>query len=279
MAKKLLIIFVGALILLGAFGFYSALKQRDELRLQREQAVNNAKAPEVSITLIEGWDNQQIGDYLQKNSITSSATFLSAEKAFDTSAYPILAGKPKSADLEGFIFPDTYFIPASTASGTDINTIIIEKALDNFSEKITPAMQAQATTDNMSLFQIITLASIIEKEAGDSQSDRNIISGIFYNRLKMNMALQSDATVDYITHKNDPSASAADIQIDSPYNTYKYTGLPPGPICNPSLGSIMAALYPQSTGYLYFLTDPATGRAVFATTYDEQIANKQKYLK
>jgi len=131
----------------------------------------------------------------------------------------------------------------------------------------------------MSVFDIVTLASIVEKESGASQQDREIIAGIFYNRLNAGMALESDATVNYVTKKKTPAISQADTQLDSPYNTYKYPGLPPGPISNPSLGSLMAALYPQKTDYVYFLTDPKTDRAVFAKTYDEHLANKQKYLK
>ncbi len=93
------------------------------------------------------------------------------------------------------------------------------------------------------------------------------------------MALQSDATVNYITKKNTPSVSTADTKVDSPYNTYLYQGMPPGPICNPSLSSLMAAVYPASTDYFYFLSDPQTGKAIYAKTFEEHILNKQKYLK
>ena len=92
------------------------------------------------------------------------------------------------------------------------------------------------------------------------------------------MPLQSDATVNFATQKNQPSPSQADTEVDSPYNTYKYKGLPPGPICNPSLNSIMAALYPTDTDYMYFLHNQKTGQAIFAKTYEEHLKNKQKYL-
>jgi UPF0755 protein len=100
---------------------------------------------------------------------------------------------------------------------------------------------------------------------------------VFYNRLKAGMPLESDATVSFVTGTS--PISTADTQIDSPYNTYKYKGLPPGPICNPGLNSILAALYPTASDYLYFLTIPQTGRAVFAQTYDEHLKNKAEYLK
>jgi UPF0755 protein len=161
--------------------------------------------------------------------------------------------------------------------GQNIGNIIIEKALDNFSKKITPEMLQQAQTQGMSLYQIITLASIIEKEAGGSQDDRKTIAGVFYNRLKIDMPLQSDATISFVTGRS--PITSDDTQINSPYNTYKYKGLPPGPICNPSLNSIMAALYPTASNYFYFLTIPQTGQAVFAQTIDEHNKNKAQYLK
>jgi len=260
-------------VILGVYKFDNYLKRQAAYK-----KAQNVKAAQASVTLIEGWDNDQIADYLQSKNIVSAKDFLSAVKNFDAADYPILPRQAKGS-LEGFIFPDTYFIPQNAPSGTSISNLIIAKALDNFSKKITPAMLSQAKAGGMDLYKIITLASIIEKESKGDAAERATISGIFYNRLSAGLPLQSDATVDFITKKNSPSASSADLQIDSPYNTYKYAGLPPGPICNPSLSSITAALYPQSTDYMYFLTDPQTGRAVFAKTYDEQVANKQKYLK
>src|SRR5206468_268019 len=118
-----------------------------------------------------------------------------------------------------------------------------------------------------------------EKESGNNQEDRKMIAGVFYNRLKIGKGLESDAIVNFITGKSEPAVSTADSEIDSPYNTYKYPGLPPGPICNPGLDSIMAALYPTESDNMYFLTIPETHRAVFAKTYEEHLKNKQKYLK
>lgn len=236
-----------------------------------------AKAPQASITFVEGWDSKDIGAYLEKNGIISSADFLETAKNFDTSSYLDLLSKPKDQNLEGFLFPDTYFIPKTASTSKEMADIIIQKTLDNFSKKITPAMNQQAALDGMDLYKIITLASIIEKESGANQDDRKTIAGVFYNRLKAGMPLESDATVSYITGKS--PISTDDTLIDSPYNTYKYKGLTPGPICNPSLNSIMAALYPTSSDYLFFLTIPQTSRAVFAKTYDEHLKNKQKYLK
>ena len=147
-------------------------------------------------------------------------------------------------------------------------------------------MQEQARNQKMSVYEIVTLASIIEKEAGGKNltidkldEQRKIIAGIFYNRLKINMPLQSDATISYITKKQNAASELADTKIDSPYNTYKYSGLPLGTICNPSLSSIMAALYPSATDYLYFLHKQPSEDIVYAKTYEEHLINKQKYLK
>jgi UPF0755 protein len=273
MIKKLLIFFVLALAILGAIGLYGALKYRSQLREERQ----TAKAPQTGVTFIEGWDNHDIADYLQKQGITGSADFLFSIKNFNATKYNSFLPKEANGNLEGFLFPDTYFIPKSAPAGQNISDIIIGKALDNFTQKITPGMLAQAQARGLSLYQIITLASIIEKESGGSQDDKKTIAGVFYNRLNAGMPLQSDATVSFIIGHS--PISVDDTLIESPYNTYKNKGLPPGPICNPGLNSIMAALYPTASDYFYFLTIPDTGRAVFAATYDEHLKNKQKYLR
>lgn len=273
MLKKILIFFFLFLLIVGAFGIFSALQYRNRQRLEK----STAKAPQESVTFLEGWDGKDIGSYLEKNQIVSSADFLDAAKNFDTGGFLDLLPKPKNQNLEGFLFPDTYFIPKTSGPNKETAKVIIQKALDNFSKKITPAMNQQAVLQGMDLYKIITLASIIEKESGANQDDRKMIAGIFYNRLKAGMPLQSDATVSYITGKSPISTN--DTQIESLYNTYKHTGLPPGPICNPGLNSIMAALYPTDSNNFYFLTIPESGRAVFAATYDEHLKNKQKYLR
>ena len=272
MAKKLLIALVLLLCLIGCFGLYKAYEQRQTDRLIRQ----NTKAPQTAVTFVEGWNNAQIADYLAKNNIVSVATFLADEKAFDLSAYDFLSGRPAGADLEGFIFPDTYFIPQTAGAGQNLSNIIISKALDNFALKVTPQIRAQATVNGLSFYQMITLASVVEKETNGDVSQKKVVAGIFYNRLKASMPLQSDATVAFAVGHAD--ITTADTEVNSPYNTYKNPGLPPGPICNPSLNSILAAAYPTVTDYFYFLTDPKTGNAVYAKTYQEHLANKQKYL-
>ncbi|MDD4584146.1 MAG: endolytic transglycosylase MltG, partial [Eubacteriales bacterium] len=120
------------------------------------------------------------------------------------------------------------------------------------------------------------LASIIEREAVIPE-DRPIIAGVFYNRLKKGMQLQSCATVQYILGEQKPVLSVADTKLESPYNTYLITGLPPGPICSPGIQSINAALWPENTDYLYFLAK-GDGAHVFSKTYEEHLINKEKYI-
>ena len=285
MAKKSLIIFI---ILLGAAGLYYPLKNY----LRPARPANQIPKPEeITLRFIEGWTLEDIGEYLNNDPkreslphIITTNEFLAAQKKYPLTNYPILASKPAGAGLEGFLFPDSYRFFASslnTASGTpeEVANAIIKKMLDNFNLKFTSQMQEQAAKQNLSVYKIITLASIIEKETGALEPEKKTVAGIFYNRLKVGMPLQSDATVNYVTKKNVAAPSEADTKVDSLYNTYQHKGLPPGPICNPSLASIMAALYPDNNDYMYFLHDQKTGQAFYAKTYDEHLANKQKYLK
>ena len=285
MIKRLFIFGFLILILAAALTGYGLFRRRQDARLKRQ----NAKAPEEQITIIEGWTVKDIASYLEKKNLVKSADFIEAAKNFNAEDYPLLASKPKTQNLEGFLFPDTYRISIATSSGLPaISSRIIQKQLENFENKFTPEMQAEAARQNLTLYQAVILASIVEKETGrnaqtaaekqDLQQERQTIAGIFYNRLKAGMPLQSDATVNYITGKNSPQASLDDTKIDSPYNTYLYKGLPPGPICNPSLSSLKAALEPIASSYYYFLHRPDTGQAIYSQTFEQHLQSKQKYL-
>jgi UPF0755 protein len=174
--------------------------------------------------------------------------------------------------LEGYLFPDTYiFDRKSTAQD------IVRKMLDNFDRKVTPEMRDEIEKRNKTLEQIITMASIVQQEASSTE-EMPRIAGVFYNRLAINMPLQSDTTVNYITGKGMRQPLIEDTKIDSPYNTYKYKGLPPGPICNPGLEAIKAAIWPEKNDYYYFL-HPLNAPTVFSKTEAEHRANKAKWLK
>jgi len=174
--------------------------------------------------------------------------------------------KPSSATLEGFLYPDTYeFLD------TETSIEIVEKFLENFQFKMESELDINALNLDQSninnIYDALILASIIEREASKID-DRTEISAVFHNRLENGIALQSDATVNYVTGKSDPGVLISDTQIDSPYNTYLYTGLPPAPINSPRLESIIAALYPASSEYIFFFHDDA-GNTYFSETLEE----------
>lgn len=234
------------------------------------------------LTLIEGWTNKQFAESMEKRGIDTQSNFDLASKNDYSFKFLDIA---KPFGYEGFLFPDTYEIPKDGGANE-----LIAHALENFESKIKDKMLQDIQARNLSLKDVIILASIIEREVGRSSSvelteevlatmqrERELVASVFYNRLKLGMMLQSDATVNYVTGKSDRQATFEDLEIDSNYNTYKYAGLPPGPIGNPGLDSIMAAIYPAQSDYLYFLSKPS-GEAVFGKTIEEHNLNRAKYL-
>ncbi len=232
---------------------------------------------EKTITIIEGWTLEEIAQYLKKGGHISSQEekrLLAArvgEWPFSFAKPDFFSSAPASASLEGYLFPDTYRL-APNATLEDI----LQKMFNNFSAKLSPQMRADIQKSGYTLHQIITLASIVEKEVRNPQ-EMKVVAGILHKRLKMGMKLEVDSTVNYLTKKKTPSASWQDLQIDSPYNTYKYYGLPPGPIASPGLAAIQAAIYPQESPYLFYLNRQDTGETIFSRTYQEHLRNKRLY--
>lgn len=233
---------------------------------------------EKTLRVIEGWRNSDISEALVKNNLGTADEFIKAQKDYDSSKFSFLADKPKSTDLEGYLYPDTYRVYASSTVSD-----IITKMLSNFDQKLTPKMRADIKAQGKTINEILTMASIIEKEApisyakGDNQ-DAKIISGIFWRRIKVGQALQSCATLAYVIGVDKKQYSEADTKINSPYNTYENRGLPPGPISNPGILAIEAAIYPTPSNYNYFLTPSNSKSIIYATTYEEHLRNKAKYL-
>lgn len=233
------------------------------------------RSNDIWITIPEGFNLQQIAAKVQSSKFKVQIE-PDIENIINNSSQKIKRDYWFLADdrvktLEGFLFPDTYKF-SEDASAEDV----VKKMLDNFSKKIAP-LQNEIEAENKNIYDIITLASIVEKEVV-SQEDMKIAAGIFLHRLEIGMLLQSDATVNYITQKGDPSPSYKDLETDSPYNTYKHAGLPPGPICNPGIKAIEAVLEPERTDYLYFLT-PSGQPTVYSKTLEEHEMNKRKWLK
>jgi len=234
---------------------------------------------EREITIIPGWTLRDVNDYFVETKVVQDDNFaeIASSKlgnwSFDFNKPSFLNDAPVSASLEGYLFPDTYRI-FNDATVKEI----IHKLLDNFDSQLTPKMREDAAKKGKSIYEIITMASIIEKEV-KTYDDMELVSGIFWNRIRDGIALGSDATLSYILDDDKSQHSYDDLEINSPYNTYKYKGLPPGPICNPSLNAIKAAIYPKNSDYYYFLNRLDTGETIFSRTYNEHLKNKDKHLR
>ncbi|MDP2655245.1 MAG: endolytic transglycosylase MltG [bacterium] len=171
---------------------------------------------------------------------------------------------------EGYLFPDTYLFPPDATTKSVINAM-----RDNFDIKIAPLMN-DIKTSGRTVSDIITLASLVEKEAR-TEDNRRIVAGILLNRLKLGMPLQVDAVFGYIFNRDTYSPSFSDLKTESLYNLYLHTGLPPSPINNPGIESIQAVLYPTKTNYIYYLTG-SDNLMHYATTYAGHQSNQRKYL-
>lgn len=231
------------------------------------------KSNETRVSLPEGSTNEDILRALKDaGAVPADASF--GALSIDENRYAFLADKPASADLQGYLFPDTYnYFKSSTLEDA------LGKMLDNFGAKVTTQMRADIGTQGKSLEDVLTMASIIEKESPD-KTDMPAIASVFYNRLDAGMPLQSDATINYITKAGHASPTQDELETDSAYNTYKHPGLPPAPICNPGLEAIKAAIHPAQTDYFFFLMpQDGSGKTIFSKTFEEHVANKAKYLR
>ncbi len=225
----------------------------------------------VRITIPEGFNTQQIADLLAGQKLIDKAKFLEAVRSYDFK-FDFLQGLPQSdLRLEGFLFPATYEIEKGTSEPQ-----IIEMMLQRFEQELTPEVSNVIKQRGWTTAQFVTLASLIEKEAKE-EVDRPVISQVFLKRLRIDMPLQSCASIEFLLGHPKPILSYKDTEIKSPYNTYQNKGLPPGPIANPGHASLQAAAYPANTDYLYFVAKP-DGYTAFAKTYAEQLQNEQKYL-
>jgi UPF0755 protein len=226
---------------------------------------------EEQITIIEGWNLKEIAQYLGEKEFSEEEFFELAKKDFSPE-FDFLKDKSKDMNLEGYIFPDTYEIQKDESLED-----ILTKTLQNLDKKLTLEMREEINRQGKTIFEIITMASMIEKEVKGFE-DKKIVSGILWKRLENNIPLQVDAMISYITGKKSANISIEETKIDSPYNTYKYKGLPLGPISNPGLESILASIYPESSEYWYYLSAPE-GKTIFSKTLGEHNIAKEKYLK
>ncbi len=227
------------------------------------EAIDVLTGGEVSMlrfTIPEGFTVREIAARLEREGIISSKEFLEAAKRFGPYRYmkPVREAQFRA---EGFLFPDTYEVEPGTSAEA-----ILRMMVRNFDDKLTDEMREKAEKLNLSIYELVTLASLVEKEAR-FEEDRPMIAQVFFKRLEINMPLQSDTTIQYLLDAPKEDVTYADTEIDSPYNTYQHYGLPPGPVANPGLASIEAVLEPAETDYLYFVADRA-GHNHYSKNYD-----------
>jgi len=223
-----------------------------------------------TVMIPEGLNIRQIGRLLQKQLGVDSAKFVKA--AYNDSLINELGAD--ADNLEGYLFPDTYRISFSPSGKTEDK--IVEMMVSNFMKKITPELKEEMENENLDLKDAITMASIIEGETR-YEPEKKTIAGVYYNRLRNHMKLEADPTVQYAI-PNGPKRRLvySDLKYPSPYNTYLHRGLPPGPINNPGLSSIIAAIEPEDNDYLYFVAK-GDGSHRFAETYKEHKENIRLY--
>jgi UPF0755 protein len=232
-----------------------------------EQLENGGAQVAKWVTIPEGFTAKQIAQRLQDEGFGDAGTFANAF-LHDT----IVIGGTRSKNLEGYLFPSTYLIPigATPKAVEDILTAQFRKELPK-----NAAMKAKAR--GLTVPQVVTIASLIEREA-KADDERPLMAGVYYNRLRLGMPLEVDASIEYALPEHHDVITYGDLKIDSPYNTYLHAGLPPTPIANPGRPSLQAAFNPQPSPYLYYVYK-GNGHHAFARTLAEQDANIAKYLK
>ncbi len=238
-------------------------------RMQKGEVVPD----DLTITFPEGFTLKQIAARVAARGIGSEADFLSAAKVGNfSSQFSFLEGLPASQSLEGYLFPDTY-----RAFGDDTPNDIIKRMLGNFDKKITPELREEISKSGRTLDQIVNMASIVEREVNRT-ADLPKVADVLWKRYDDGAGLGADATIRYALNDWEKSLTVQDLDLDSPYNTRKYRGLPPTAIGNPGLTAILAALRPEKNDFYYYLST-SSGETIFAKTNDEHNRNKVKYLR
>lgn len=230
------------------------------------ETIGKGKVHLYKITIPEGYTMDQIASLLEESGLVKGSEFLEAAK--DLMFTEQLGIKAES--FEGYLFPDTYFF----SKGVSVRKVI-ETMVKQFHEIFTPMWKKRSSEMAFSIHEVVTLASIIEKETGISE-ERPIVSSVFHNRMKQNMPLQSDPTVIYGIQDFDGNLTRQHLNTPTPYNTYTISGLPPGPIANPGKASLESALFPAKSAYLYFVSKNDKTH-FFSTNHDEHSKAVKKY--
>jgi len=232
------------------------------------EAFGHGTVPATVVTILEGWRLEEVAEHLGGKGLADAAEFQRLAQAGQVQR-DFLGSRPGGASLEGYLFPDTYQLSTDFKASD-----IIGLMLDTFGRKVTPDLRDAAKNQGLSLHEAITLASIVEREAVIVE-EQPLIAGVYVNRLARKWPLQADPTVQYALGYQSKEQTwwkkrvyFVDLEVDSPYNTYKYPGLPPGPICSPGLTAIQAAVNPETTDYLFFVAK-GDGSHAFAKTAEE----------
>ena len=223
----------------------------------------------VSVTFREGLTIQEMSAVFEAAGFGAATTFVEAAG----NAALVRDIDAEAEDLEGYLFPDTYALSRRSNAAQ-----VVQVMIDRFEDVLTPELQRAATDRGMSVRELVTLASLVEKETGRAD-ERTIVAAVYHNRLRIGMGLQCDPTVIYALQKAgqwDGNLRRVDLAFDSPYNTYRYPGLPPGPVAAPGRGSLFAAAHPSDDDYLYFVSRN-DGSHAFARTLAEHNRNVQRF--
>ena len=226
---------------------------------------------QISLTFPEGLTIAEMSKIFESHGFGTAADFVAAARDVE----PIRAIDPVARDLEGYLFPDTYNMPRHSTAGQ-----LVARMVARFQKELTPELRAKADGHGLSVRELVTLASIVEKETGKAE-ERPLVAAVYANRLRIGMGLQCDPTVIYAlqrVNRYNGNLTREDLQFDSPYNTYRYRGLPPGPIAAPGRASLEAAADPADAPYLYFVSR-GDGTHVFATTLEEHNRNVYEFQK
>ena len=221
------------------------------------------------VTFREGLTIRQMAAIFEERGFGTQAEFVAAA----SKPGPIRELDPQARDLEGYLFPDTYTLPRRTTADE-----LVARMVSRFEKALTPDTRQRAASRGLTIRELVTLASLVEKETAKAE-ERPLVAAVYANRLKVGMGMQCDPTVIYALERAGRytgNLTRADLQFDSPYNTYRYAGLPPGPIAAPGQASLEAAANPADVSYLYFVSRN-DGSHAFATTLDEHNRNVQEY--
>ncbi len=232
------------------------------------EALTKGRRISVWVTFPEGFTARQMAERLAEKGLCDEREFMRLFR-LGKRAFPEFRFLPEGKTLEGYLFPDTYLVEA----GIDAREII-KRMLRRFEEVVVRGLAGELRRSALSLHEVITLASLVESEARHDE-ERPVIAGVLLNRLERGMRLECNASLLYVLGERKLWLSEEDLRLDSPYNTYRYPGLPPGPICNPGRASILAALRPARTPYLFYVAMP-DGHHLFARTYREHLRNVRR---